>query len=93
MGGRPEAYPAAFFREQLVPMLRDEAHWHEADERYGFNVIFFAHQDAALGPEFLARRVRDPEWAPVFADDDLIILVRRNEQNRDVIRQYELQVE
>jgi len=29
----------------------------------------------------------------VFADDDLIILVRRSEQNRDVIRQYELQVE
>jgi hypothetical protein len=90
---RPEAYPAAFFHEQLVPMLRDEARWHEADERYRFNVIFFAHQDAALGPEFLARRLHDPEWAPVFADDDLIILVRRNEQNRDVIRQYELQVE
>jgi hypothetical protein len=90
---RPEAYPASFFQDQLVPMLRDEARWREANDRYRFNVIFFAHQDAALGPEFLARRLRDPEWAPVFADDNLIILVRRNEQNGEVIERNEIGVE
>ena len=90
---RPEAYPAAFFQEELVPMLRDETRWREADDRYHFNVIFFAHQDVALGPEFLDRRAHDPAWAPVFADDDLIILVKRNEQNRGVIERHELQVE
>ena len=90
---RPEAYPATFFSEVLTPMLRDETRWREADERWHFNVIFFAHKDVALGPEFLERRAHDPAWAPVFADDDLIILVKRDEQNRDVIRRHELQVE
>jgi len=90
---RPEAYPAVFFKEELVPILRDETRWREADDRYHFNVIFFSHRDNALGPEFLARRLHDPAWATVFVDDDIIIVLRRDEQNRDVIRRHELEVE
>ena len=87
---RPEAYPAAFFQEEVRPIQRDEARWREADDRYRFNVIFFSHQDHALGKEFVLRRVADPAWAVVFVDESNIILVKRNEQNGEVIQRYEV---
>jgi hypothetical protein len=87
---RPEAYPAAFFQDEVRPLQRDEARWREAEERYGFNVIFFSHREHALGKEFLLRRVADPAWAVVFIDESNIILAKRNEQNREVIQRYEV---
>jgi hypothetical protein len=90
---RPEAYPATFFQEEVRPIQRDEARWREADARYRFNVIFFSHQDHALGKEFVLRRVTDPAWAVVFVDESNIILVKRNEQNREVIQRHEVDPE
>jgi hypothetical protein len=34
--------------------------------------------------------VLDPDWAPVFFDADIIILVRRHDANHSVIAQHEL---
>jgi hypothetical protein len=90
---RPEAYPAAFFQDEVRPIQRDEERWREAEDRYGFNVIFFSHQEHALGKEFILRRVADPAWAVVFIDESNIILAKRNEQNREVIRRYEVDPE
>jgi len=90
---RPEAYPAAFFQDEVRPIQRDEARWREAEDRYGFNVIFFSHQEHALGKEFILRRVADPAWAVVFIDESNIILAKRNEQNREVIQRYEVDPE
>jgi hypothetical protein len=87
---RPEAYPAAFFQDEVRPLQRDEARWREAEERYGFNVIFFSHREHALGKEFLLRRVADPAWADVFIDESNVNLAKRNEQNREVIQRYEV---
>jgi hypothetical protein len=42
---RPEAYPAAFFEKEYVPMQQDNALWNEQLKRYQFNVIFFSHRD------------------------------------------------
>ncbi len=88
---RPEAYPASFFQETYVPLQEKEERWQEEQKRYGFNSIFF--QRNAFTPwaqEFLIRRIQDPAWAPVYVDDDTILLLRRGGPNESTIRQYEL---
>ncbi|TSC84440.1 MAG: hypothetical protein G01um101417_246 [Parcubacteria group bacterium Gr01-1014_17] len=75
---RPEAYPAAFFQNEYIPMQENEEKWKEALARYNFNAIVFSQRDATpWGQKFLIARVQDPQWAPVFADGRIIIFTRR----------------
>jgi len=88
---RPEAYPSSFFQEIYIPLQEREEKWHEEQEHYGFNCIFFGRHDLTpWGQRFLIQRVSDPAWAPVYVDDDAILFLRRGGPNESVIRQYEL---
>jgi hypothetical protein len=88
---RPEAYPAAFFG-QLAGMQADEKVWDEMDGMYHFNAIVFSLQfnNSPETEKFILTRVRDPQWAPVFADYYNLIFVRRTEANAEVIRSHEI---
>ncbi len=88
---RQEAFPQKFFREVYIPMQQDNAVWQKTDAQYGFNVIFFDRHDLTpWGQEFLIHRISDPLWAPVFVDGYTIIFLKRNSQNANLIRRYEL---
>lgn len=88
---RPEAYSVGFFKEIYEPMQASEERWKEIDQHYRFNVIFFNRLDYSQNAQpFLIRRIADPAWVPVFVDDRTIILVRKNDQNEPVIRQFGL---
>lgn len=88
---RPEAYPAEFFTNVYIPMQEQEDIWQKELARWGFNAIFFSYRDATPWAQtFLAHRIKDQEWAPVFADRYALILLRRNEINKPVIERYEL---
>lgn len=88
---RPEAYSVSFFKEIYVPMQEDESVWREMDERYQFNVIYFFRRDMTPWAQpFLIKRIQDRGWAPVFVDDDTIILLKRNATNASLINRYEL---
>jgi hypothetical protein len=88
---RTEAYPAEFFREVYVPMQEREEVWQEALVRYSFQTIVFSYRDGTpWGQTFLRRIIDDASWAPVFADDKVLVLVRRIPQNQELIGQYEL---
>lgn len=91
---RPEAYGADFFKDRYIPMQQDEAVWAKELAKTGFNSIFFYRHDMTPWAQpFLIRRLRDPEWAPVYVDGYSLILLRRNELNREIIRQFELPME
>ncbi len=88
---RPEAYPVAFFTDLYIPMQEKEEKWREALSRYDFNVIVFAYHDATpWAQQFLTTRIKDAEWAPVFVDGRVLVLLRRTEKNEETIRQFEL---
>jgi hypothetical protein len=88
---RPEAYPASFFREIYVPMQENEVVWQEQEKRWNFNAIFFGYHDQTpWAQEFLIRRLRDPLWAPVFADNFAVIWVRRTIRNQALISRCEV---
>ena len=91
---RPEAYPAAFFRNEYFPLLQSEDQWMRRSPELGFNVIVFNHRDrSAASEQFIVRRVLDPAWAPVFFDRDIIILVKRYGSNQATIEKHELSKE
>lgn len=88
---RPEAYPAEFFKQVYVPMQEKESVWQEQLKKYQFNAIIFSINDyTPWGQQFLISRVKDPEWAVVFADFRVIIFLRRNDQNQPIIDKFEV---
>ena len=88
---RPEAYSDAFFQEIYIPMQENADAWKRVSEEYDFNAIYFATSDVTnWGQDFLVKRIKDPQWAPVFADDYAIIFLKRNEKNRDLISRFEV---
>jgi len=89
---RPEAYSADFFNKIYNPMLEKEEVWQKMDSTYKFNCIYFFRLDETpYGQPFLIRRLSDrANWAPVYVDAVTLIFLRRNEQNKTVIQQFEL---
>lgn len=88
---RPEAYSAAFFKWIYEPMQEEEEKWVKIDKKYNFNCIYFYRRDITPHAQpFLIRRIEDPEWAPVFVDPFTLILLKRNRENEEIIKRYEL---
>lgn len=88
---RPEAYSLDFFQKIYIPLQEDENKWKQGEEKYGFNAIFFSPRDATpWGQKFLVERVKDKTWAPVYYDNYAVIFLKRNEQNQEVVKKYEL---
>mgnify|MGYP001609693033 FL=1 len=86
---RPEAYPADFFTQTYIPMQADKKIWDKQNSIYKFNAIIFSYRDyTPWGQTFFARILADPEWTTVFADSRVIILLKNNELNKDIIAQY-----
>lgn len=88
---RPEAYTVSFFKDVYEPLQESESKWQEVDQSYNFNVIFFQRHDQTTHAQpFLIRRIQDQAWAPIYVDSWNIILVKRNKQNQELIKKYEL---
>ena len=88
---RPEAYPDSFFTNIYIPLQQNEDAWQAANAIYGFNAIFFSHRDyTPWAQAFLIARIKDPNWAPVFADQYAIIFLKRNAVNDSLIKEFEI---
>jgi hypothetical protein len=88
---RQEAFPPDFFQKIYIPMQEDASVWQQQQAEYGFNVIYFYRHDLTpWGQDFLIARVRDPQWAPVFVDDYVIIFARRGSVDQGIIDRFEL---
>lgn len=88
---RPEAYPAEFLKHDYIAAQEDDQVWQEVVEKYKIGVIFFAYRDATdwAGP-FIIERVQDSDWVPVYADNEIVILVADIPEHQDIIEKYRL---
>jgi hypothetical protein len=87
---RPEAYPPDFFTT-FKQVQADPSLWEKLVEQEQFSTIYFHRHDLTdHGQQFLIERIKDPEWAPVFVDASVLILVRRTVENEKIITHYEL---
>ncbi len=88
---RPEAYPYGFFQEIYIPMQENDDFWKIQSEKYNFNSIIFSHKDfTPWGQEFLIKRIQDKDWAVVYFDSKVIIFLKRNNQNLEIINKFEI---
>ena len=88
---RPEAYSKKFFEEIYIPAQEDDTVWHGLDEQYGFNSVVFSHRDyTPWGQKFLRARIMDDKWTPVFADSYIIIFLKRNNLNAELIAKFKI---
>lgn len=87
---RPEAYSLSFMDK--YKRINEEKIWEEFLSDYNFNVIYFYRNDMTnWGQEFLVNRIKDwQNWSPIFVDNQVIILIRRKEENLRLIETYEL---
>lgn len=91
---RPEAFSVTFFQEDYIPMQTEAEIWEKMLQKYNFQTIFFSHRDITpWGQQFLVTRVKDPEWAVIYYDHYNIIMVRRDEQNEEIINEHEISKE
>ncbi|GIW62135.1 MAG: hypothetical protein KatS3mg089_0987 [Patescibacteria group bacterium] len=89
--GRPEAYPASFFKDVYIPMQEDPQVFAEQDKKYNFNTIFFAHTDQTPWAEtFLKAILSNPTWKVVYLDPYVIILVKDKPSNKKIISRFEI---
>jgi hypothetical protein len=84
---RPEAFSAKFFEETYYPMLIEDLAWQKNFQKYQFQwIIFQRHDQTEHGQPFLIRRIKDPQWIPVYVDDYSIVLARNSAQNANFIK-------
>lgn len=80
--GRPEAYPASFFKNTYIPMQENPSMFEKQDARYRFNTIFFSHTDQTPWAQtFISFIVKNPQWKIIYLDDFVIILVKKTPEN------------
>lgn len=67
--GRPEAYPAEFFRGVYIPMQMSTENFNKIDEIYKFKTIIFAHTDGTpWAGKFLSEIIKNPNWHLAYLD-------------------------
>ena len=79
--GRLEVHSTAHY-ERYVRMLLGGPAWQQADAQFRFNAAVVQYMEAM---DLVLERLRDPDWAPVFLDDNAIVFLRRNEANQQII--------
>lgn len=88
---RPEAYSVDFFKKTYVPMQEKMEKFREVEQQYNFNCIwFYRHDNTPWAQPFLLQLIEQPDYAPVFVDGLTIMFLKRNEQNAELIKKYEL---
>lgn len=84
-----DAYSTQFLNEEVSKVYVDEARWREVLSKYDFNSIVLYHYDKTKGmANFIYNRAYDPEWRLVYGGRDVLIFVRNNLQNKDIIDKY-----
>lgn len=83
--GRPEAYPADFFKNIYIPMQQSPQLFTHIANKYHFATIIFSHTDQTpWAGQFLASIVRDPQWKLVYLDGSIIILTRKTSPHAEI---------
>lgn len=86
---RPEAYPSSFIENEYIAAQEDERVWEDVAKKYDIGSIFVFYRDRTDWFEpFIIRRLADPNWIAVYADQDAIILLEDRPEHADLITKY-----
>lgn len=87
--GRPEAFPAFFFQSTYIPMQTSPDVFERIDNQYHFQTIFFSHTDQTPWAQtFVESIVKNPQWKLVYLDPEVMILVKDDPANAQIIQEF-----
>ncbi|MDO8639369.1 MAG: hypothetical protein Q7R53_00450 [bacterium] len=87
--GRPEAYPASFFKDVYIPMQENEAIFEKVSEKYKLNSIFFAYTDQTPWANlFIKQIINNKKWKLVYLDDYAVILIKNTSSDNKVLDKF-----
>lgn len=90
---RPEAYPQDFVEEEAITAQIDDTAWNDVVAKRGIELIVFNKNDQTdWGRPFLIKRLQDENWAPIYLDDYILILLKNTEENKPFIEKNKVQV-
>jgi len=83
--GRPEAYPKSFFEKVYFPMQQYQKTFDMVDS------IVLAHTDTSPSDEKnLNNIINSPYWKMVYLNNTVVIFVKNNEKNKNLIEKYSI---
>jgi hypothetical protein len=86
--GRPEAYPAEFFKNVYIPMQEKEDLWERQNEKFKFNTIIFSHNDQTpWGKAYVKRIVKNQSWKLIYFDDVGMIMIKKDDVHSEGLDQ------
>lgn len=90
---RPEAYPQEFVEGEAIAAQVDDTIWNDIATKREIELIVFNKNDQTdWGQPFLIKRLHDENWAPVYYDDYVLILLKNTEENHAFIEKHQVQV-
>lgn len=86
------AHPNDFLTQKYFPQILDPISWKAIHDEYQFNAILFRLKNEATAQlEFMGNLLGNGKWAMVYFKKDYeVLLLKRNEKNQALIRQYEI---
>lgn len=91
LDNRPESYSSDFIKNEYIAANEKEDDWQKISEKYGFETIFYYRLDATnWAASFLNRRIQDENWVPVYVDSMVLIFVKNNKKNQEIIEKFAL---
>lgn len=91
LDNRPESYSSDFINNEYIAANKNEDDWQRVSEKYQFETIFYYRLDATdWAASFLNRRIQDENWVPVYVDSFVLIFVKNNQENQEIIEKYQL---
>jgi hypothetical protein len=86
---RPEAYSIDFFNQIFKPMMDDNKTWDSLSEKYGINTVIVSHADGTpWARKFISNMLSNESWPMVYLDQDTLISLKNNDQNKQIIDKY-----
>jgi hypothetical protein len=83
--GRPEAYPASFFKNEYIPVEQNKNLFQQEDNKYHFNVIFISYTDVTpWNQQFLREINANPKWRLVYLNPLVVIYIKNSLQNQHI---------
>ncbi len=84
--GRPEAYPASFFKEVYIPMQQDPALFTKLSQKYHFQTIMVSHTDQTPWAEsFLTSITKDPSWKVTYLDETMLVIEPASNSTHQIV--------
>ena len=87
---RPEAYPISFFEKSYKNMDSPSA-FQKLDDTHHFSFIVFQYRDLTpWSQNFLRQKTADPDWVAVYANEQILVLVRNTKEHKSLINTYQI---